>query len=273
MARHRSWLFVPGHRARMLDKVPAMEAEKVAARALVASRIAGLAGGCALHVRVNKSRHMYDFNDLCAVVQPGLAGIVLAMPNGPEDVALAAALIGEAEDRNGVAPGSVGIVPALETPRGLQLAHECALHPRVTALIGAYAKGADLERAMGLEWSAEGREALYLKSRVVLACRAAGKLPIGGIWQQIHDHDGLRRHAAADRALGFAGTTILHPSNAAVANAVFAPSPEQLAHFHALVAAYEAAEAAGNGAVMFAGEHIDRAHVATARQALSEAGE
>lgn len=284
---HRSWIFVPGHRESMLAKVPGMAADcvildledsvppadKEPARALVGSRIAELGATRRLYVRVNKSRHLYSLDDLLAVVRPGLAGIVLAMPEGPEDVALAAALIGEAEDRNGVAEGSVRIVPALETPRGLQLAHECALHPRVEALIGAYAKGADLERAMGFEWSEAGTEALYMKSRVVMACRAAGKLPIGGIWQQVHDLDGLKRHAEADRRLGFAGTTMLHPSGADVVNGVFGYSADQLVHFRALVAAYEAAQAAGKGSIMFAGEHIDRAHAETARAALLQSGE
>ena len=139
--------------------------------------------------------------------------------------------------------------------------------------MGAYAKGADLERAMGFQWSAAQTEALFLKSRVVMAARAAGKLPIGGIWQQVHDLDGARAFAEADRRLGFAGAAILHPSNAAVVNAAFSASADEIAHFRALIAAYGAAESEGKGAVMFAGEHIDRAHAETARAALRQAGE
>ena len=287
MIPSRSWLFVPGHRERMLDKAAGAEADaiildledsvpaadKEAGRALVASRVAALGAAKRLYVRVNKSRHLYSFEDLLAVVRPGLAGIFLAMPDGPEDVALTAALIGEAEERNGVAPGSVGIVPGLETARGLQFAHQCALHPRVEALFGGYAKGADLERALHLQWSETGTEALFLKSRVVMAARAAGKLPIGGLWQQVHDLDGARRFAEADRRLGFGGQAILHPSSAALVNAVFSPSPDELAHYRAMVAAYEAAAREGRGAVVFAGEHIDLAHVETARAALRQAGE
>ena len=286
MSPIRSFMFVPGHRAGWIDKCPAAgadavildledsvpAAEKAAARQVTGSRIAGLAAqGQRVYVRVNRSAHIYDLDDLLAVVQPGLEGIVLSMPNGPEDVALSAALISEAEDRNGVPAGSVGIVPALETARSLQLAYECALHPRVTALIGAYAKGADLERDMGFQWTEGGSEALYMKSRTVMAARAAGKLPIGGIWQQVHDLDGLRRHAQIDRQLGMAGITILHPSNAPIANAVFSASPQELERHRQLIAAYEAAQAAGLGSVMFAGEHIDKAHVATARAILAQA--
>ena len=39
--------------------------------------------------------------------------------------------------------------------------------------------GADVARALGTVWTPGGRETAYLKSRIVMAARAAGKLPIG----------------------------------------------------------------------------------------------
>lgn len=280
----RSFLFVPGNRERMIakaggcganavildleDSVP--DAEKEGARTLVAGAIGGLAAsGQRIYVRVNRSVHMFSFEDVTAVVRTGLEGIVLPMPDGPEDILLAAALVGEAEARNGVAPGSVGIVPALETPRSLQLAYEIAGHPRVTALIGASAKGADLARAMGFVWSADSFESHYLKSRTVMAARAAGKLPIGGIWQDVHDLEGLRAYATRNRALGMAGETILHPSAVAVVNEVFSPSREDLAYYRGLIEAFAAAEAQGRASTVYRGEHIDAAHAKTARDIVA----
>ena len=280
----RSFLFVPGNRAGWIDKCPTAgadavildledsvpPAEKASARALVAGKIAALAArGQRTYVRINRSPHLFSFEDILAVVQPGLEGIVLPMPDGPEDCALASALIAEAEFRNGLPAGSVGVVPALETPRALQLAYECALVPRVTALIGASAKNADLQRAMGFEWSADSFESVYLKSRTVMAARAAGKQPIGGIWQQVHDLEGLRAYAMLNRKLGMSGETILHPSNAAVVNAIFTPSPDDVAYYQGMIAAHEEAVRQGHSAVMYRGEHIDTAHVATARNIVA----
>lgn len=283
----RSFLFVPGNREAWIDKCPAAgadavildledsvpPAEKEKARALVAGKIAALAqGGQRTYVRINRSAHLFSFEDVMAVVQAGLEGIVLPMPNGPEDVALAAALIAEAESRNGVPHGTVGIVPALETPRSLQLAYECALAERVTALIGASAKNADLSRAMGFQWSSDSSESLYLKSRTVMAARAAGKLPIGGCWQQVHDHAGLEQYSSIDRKLGMSGVVVLHPSNAAVVNAIFTPTVDELRYYEGMIAAFEAATAEGRAAVMYAGEHIDSAHAKTARDIVERAG-
>ena len=88
--------------------------------------------------------------------------------------------------------GSTRVIPLLETARSLQFAYEIALRERVPAIVGASCRNADVERALSTVWSPGGREALYLKSRVVMAARAAGKLPIGGVWQQVRDLDGLR---------------------------------------------------------------------------------
>jgi citrate lyase subunit beta / citryl-CoA lyase len=281
----RSFLFVPGNRASWIDKCPTAgadavildledsvpEAEKIGARALVAGKLARLLqAGQRTYVRINRSAHLFSFEDVMAVVQPGLEGIVLPMPNGPEDIALAAALVSEAEERNGVHRGSIGIVPALETPRSLQLAYECAQAGRVTALIGASAKNADLARAMGFVWSPDSFESLYLKSRTVMAARAAGKLPIGGIWQQVHDLEGLRQYATLNRKLGMSGEAILHPSNAAVVNAIFMPSEHDLNYYRKMVEAFEAGVAQGRASVMYAGEHIDAAHAQTARQIIEQ---
>ena len=276
----RSFMFVPGNREGWIDKCPASGADAVildledsvppdqkpAARELVARKLPMLRkAGQRTYVRVNRSRHLFSFEDILAVVQPGLEGIVLPMPRDPQDVALASALIAEAEERNAVAEGSVGIVPALETPSALQLAYEIARMERVTALIGASAKNADLARAMGFEWGPDSFESIYLKARTVMAARAAGKQPIGGIWQQVHDLEGLRAYSAIDRRLGMGGVTILHPSNAAIVNEVFMPSDHDVQHYRGMVAAFDAGVREGRASVMYAGEHIDAAHAETAR--------
>jgi citrate lyase subunit beta / citryl-CoA lyase len=280
----RSLLFVPGNKPGWLEKLPGGDAdaviidledsvprqEKQKARENAVKFVPWLAErGQRVYVRINKSAHMYDWDDVSAVVQNGLEGIVTPMPDGFEDVWMAGIMVAEAEHRNGVEAG-IFLLPTLETPQSLQFAYEIACHPRVRAIVGSSGKGADLERAMGFQWTEEGRESLYLKSRTVLAARAAGKQPIGGLWQQVHDLEGLRRHTRADRQLGMSGVNILHPSNARVVNEVFSLSEQELAYYRGLIDAYEQAEAAGKGSVMYGNEHIDKAHVATARALLAE---
>lgn len=284
----RSFLFVPGNRESMIakaatagadalildleDSVPA--GEKLAARALVTGSIAGLAGGGQrVWARVNRSAYLHDFDDILAVVQPGIEGIFLSKPSGPEEVTTAAALIAEAEHRAGLAVGSVGLIPILETARSMQLAYEVAALPRVTGIVGCTARNADVARALGFVWTPEGRESHYLKSRVVMAARAAGKWPIGGLWQQVKDLEGLAKASALDRQLGMAGELALHPMQVATINRIYTPSAEEVAYFRGLIAAMDAAAAEGRASALYEGEHVDIAHAKTAREMIALAGE
>jgi len=280
----RSFLFVPGNKASMLDKavkagadalildledsVP--PAEKLAARALVARKIPELiAQGQRIWVRINRTAHIYDLDDVLAVAQPGVEGIVISKPWGPEDVHMAACMIAEAETRANLPLGSIGLIPLLETARSLQLCYEIAQMPRVVGIVGATAKNADVGRALKYVWTAEGRESEYMKSRVVMAARAAGKQPIGGIWQQIKDLEGLAKASAFDRQLGMAGELALHPLQVGVINRTYTPTAEEVAFYQGMIAALEDAQKQGRASVMYDGEHIDIAHVKTAREVIA----
>ena len=284
----RSFLFVPGNRESMIEKavgagadalildledsVPA--GEKIVARELVAGKIAALSRkGQRVWVRINRSAYLYDFDDLLAVVCLGLEGIFISKPNGPEDVHTASSMIAEAESRNGLAFGTVRLIPLLESARSMQLCFEIAQIPRVAALVGSAGKNGDSARALSLVWSPDRREALYLKSRVVMAARAAGKLPIGGLWHQVKDLEGQEEASRLDRQLGMSGELILHPGQVEVANRAYNLTVEEIAYYRGMIEALENAQAGGRASVLYEGEHIDIAHVNTARTMIEMAEE
>jgi citrate lyase subunit beta/citryl-CoA lyase len=139
-------------------------------------------------------------------------------------------------------------------------------------MIGPTAEHADIARAVGYEWTPEGLETLYLRSRVLLACREAGIHPLTGLWEDLANLDGLRDFARRGRQLGFRGMIAIHPSHVPVINDTFSPSAEDRAFYQGLVEAYEAAERTGEGAVRYRGLHIDRAHYDKALGWLTQAG-
>ncbi len=281
----RSLMFVPGHKSAWIDRVPASGADAVVldledsvptalkadARRITADAIARLSGnGPRLFVRTNKGRHAYDFDDVKAVVQPGLSGIFVAKAEDLFDIEALSRMIAEAEHARGMAIGSISLIPAIETARAAQFVFDIASHPRVDYIAAVAARGADLERNLGFTWTPGGLETLYHRSQAVIASRAAGKpFPIGGMWQEVHDLDGLRKAAEFNKQLGFSGEIVLHPSNVAVVNEVFSPSAAQLTHYRGMIAAFAAAEKQGQGAILYAGEHIDIAHVETAKTFLA----
>ena len=280
----RSFLFVPGNKASWIEKSITSKADalildledsvppdqKVEARSIVKSKLAWLAEQKQrTYVRINRSPHLYDFDDILAIVGPHVEGIFISKPCGPEDVDTVSSMLSEAEYRTGAVVGATRVIPLLETARSLEFAYEIAKRDRVNAIVGATAKNADVARALNTVWSAEGRETLYLKSRIVMAARAAGKLPVGGLWQQIHDLEGARKSAELDRALGMSGELAIHPATIATINQVYSPTPEQVAYYKGMIEALEKAQAGGRASTTYDGEHIDIAHVKTARDIIA----
>ena len=279
----RSFLFVPGNKPTWIEKSVTSKADalildledsvplplKVEARGIVQSKLAWLAEqNQRTFVRINRSSYIYDFEDILAVVGPYVEGIVISKPVGPEDIHAVSMMLSEAEFRAGIPIGSTRVIPLLETARSMELAYEIAMCDRVSAICGCTAKNADTARALGYVWSPGGRETHYLKSRTVMAARAAGKLPIGGVWQQVHDLEGLRKSSELDRALGMSGELALHPTNVATINEIYSPTADEVAYYKGMIEALDKAQLEGRASTIYDGEHIDIAHVKTARDII-----
>ncbi len=282
----KSMLFVPGHRESWMEKARASgadalvfdledsvpNAEKERARELVAGEIGRhKAEHGLLYVRINKGRYLHDIADIYAVAKRGLSGLFVPMVEGIEDMQFLSNILSELEDKQDIAIGTFGLIVALETAKSAQLAFEIAQFSRVQAIVACTAKNADVARNLGFIWTAEGLETLHFRSRSIIASRAAGKqYPIGGLWQDVHDLDGLRAFAKFNRQLGFSGEIVLHPSNVPIVNEVYALSLEDKEYYEGMIKAFEIAETRGRGAVMYEGEHIDIAHYTTAKQILNK---
>jgi len=289
MKPYRSLLFVPGHKESWVDKAVAAgshavildledavpESDKVAAREVTSSSVdrLGKAGSVGVVVRVNTLDTKHFGADLEAVVRPGLEALLIPKVYSVHDVVAFDALVRHFEIAAGMEVGSVGLIPSFETAKALANVQAIAGGPRVVSLMAAAAKDADISREVGFTWTPEGLETLYLRSRVVLAARAAGISHIVvGLWQSLHDLDGLRAFAAANRSLGFGGQVVIHPSHVPVVNEAYSLTEAELGRYEAMVAAYKTGAEEGHGAVMFDGEHIDLAHVQNARQVLAQHG-
>lgn len=287
MQPYRSILFVPGHKPAWVDKALAAGADclvldledsvpaelKAGARATVAESIRATRTRderVGVFVRVNPLDTRTTGADLEAVVVPGLTGVFAPKISSATDVLRYDALLDHFEERNGVT-GLEYIVP-VEMIGAIQDARAIATaSPRVGAMIGPTAEHADIARAVGYQWTPGGEETLYLRSRILLACREAGIHPLTGLWERLDDLAGLKAFAEHGRRLGFRGMIAIHPSHVPVVNEAFSPTPADIAFHEGLLAAYEQAVAAGDGAVRYRGVHIDKAHADTAREWLAHA--
>jgi citrate lyase subunit beta/citryl-CoA lyase len=280
---YRSMLFVPGHKPTWAEKGVATGADaiildledsvppqdKESARATVRETIARLRGAGVrtdVWVRPNSADSGLQGADFEAVVVPGLTGLFLPKVLDAREIVGIDAVMSHIEQREGLSPGMVELIVSYETAASMAHCEEIAgASPRVASLLGATGPSADVGRELGFEFSLEGLETLYLRSRILLAARSNGlHHAVSGVWQDIHDLEGCRRFAEDQRKLGYRGLVAIHPSHVAVANEVFTPSEEVVERSRRVIEAYRAAEAAGSSAVTFEGQHIDLAHARTA---------
>lgn len=287
MHPYRSVLFVPAHKPEWAHKALATGADcivldledsvpaslKESSRDIVRKTLWELrtaSSRVGLFARPNSLETGLAGADLEAVVRPELDGLFTPKIKDATDVLRWETLIDWFEARNG-ASGLEMIVP-VEMVDAITNCYEiAAASPRVAAMIGPTSEHADIARAVGYRQSPEGTETLYLRSRILLACRQFGLHPLTGLWEDLANLDGLRSFVDYALQLGFRGQVVIHPSHVAVVNEVFTPSDEEVAYYKEMVATVEQAVAEGHGAVRFRGQHIDLAHADKARDWLSHA--
>jgi len=103
---------------------------------------------------------------------------------------------------------------------------------------------------------------------MTVACRAYGLRAIDGPFGDFKDPDGYRLAARRGAALGIEGKWAIHPTQIALANEVFSPSPAEVDKAKRIVQALKEAEAQGKGAAALDGKMIDAASERMARNVL-----
>ena len=246
-------------------------------RALLDARGEGAPGDPLVFARVQPPSTGQTLKDLRAVMGPGLAGVLLPKVQGPADIHAAEALLTCMEVELGIEAGHTWIYPILETAQGLRLAYDIAVASRRVAYIGgAVSRFGDIHQALGYRWTAEGRETLFLRSKVLIDARAAGiRYPISGMWGgALDDEAGLRTWATELRNLGYYGMMLGDARLIPVVHEVFTPTAAEVAYWNDLVHLATAAEVTGEGPIVYGdpnqgeGHVVHIAHVGSARQNL-----
>jgi len=292
----RSLVFVPGSDEKRLAEVPGQPADAVVldmeepqtpmtervrerTRRLVADFLADADRHPPDHplyfARLRPARSGEMLTDLQAIASPGLAGILVPKIEDPSDIVAADALVTNVEVQAGLPRGSVRLYPILETAESIRLAYEIAMaSPRVGYMGGAISRFGDIHQALGFRWTREGRETLFLRSKVLADAKAAGiRYPISGMWGgDVSDHEGLRSFATELRDLGYYGMMLGNGSHVPLVHEIFTPTPEEVAYWQELVSLAEAAEARGSDDVVLHGDAeqgeghvVHLAHVGSAR--------
>lgn len=277
----RSYLYVPGDQPDKLAKAPGRGADAIIvdledavafsskddARRVTSEWVGHQTSRRGeIWVRVNNQADLMT-DDINAVVRVGLTGIYIPKVNGPEVIDEVAQLVRNAASRDGLDAESIKLGALIETAQGVQAADRIAAHPRLAEMaIGEADMGAEL----GIQSSADDREWLPIRSRLLVACIAAGiEPPVGPVSVDFRDLDALRASTEGLLRMGFRSRPAIHPAQIAVINDVFTPTAEDVDAARSLVADYDLALGEGRGVIVDSqGKMVDEATVREARRIL-----
>lgn len=265
----RSALYIPGAKDRALDKARSLPVDiilfdledavapeaKVTARETLAAALAkGGYGPRQKIVRINGLETTWGADDAAAVAQMDCDAVLLPKVNGPDDVEALAQLIPD-----------LPIWAMMETPLGILNAERIAAHPRLAGFVmGTNDLAKDL--------NARGRSAMMMAlQHCMLAARAHGIVALDGVYNAFKDDEGLAVECAEGRDMGFDGKTLIHPAQIAICNAAFGPSDDEIALAERQIAAFDAAEAEGQGVAVVDGKIVENLHIVTAKATLAKA--
>jgi citrate lyase subunit beta / citryl-CoA lyase len=279
--RIRSLLYVPVSSERFLGKAHERGADAIildledavvpdrkdAARARLGQAVPmARRRGAVIFVRINSQPDRIRL-DAEAACRAGADGLLVAKARDAEGIAGLADFLGGIEQNIGRT--AMSLVPMIEDPGAVLEARTIAkASPRVFALMTG---GEDLATALGAEPTPE---VLRLpKLMVHLAAQAAGVRSFG-LLRTVADYkdlEGIEQSAHEARRHGFDGASCVHPAVVPILNRAFSPSQAELDYARALVAAFEAARAAGQGAFAFEGRMVDEPVVRRARALIEKA--
>ncbi len=273
----RSALYLPGNKARALEKGKSLPADalifdledavgpdaKAESRAKVGEAI--VSGGYQpreIVVRVNGLGTDWHDDDLAAVAASTADGVLVPKVESGEQVQALAAVLDTLD-----APKSLRLWVMIETPRAILRAEEIAsASDRLAVLVVGTNDLVNDLHGLHVAGRAPVVPALVL---ALLGARAAGKAILDGVFNDISDEAGFRAEARQGREMGFDGKTLIHPSQLAPANEVFGPSQEELADARKVVSAYEQAQATGDSVITVDGRMIESLHVRDAQRILA----
>jgi citrate lyase subunit beta/citryl-CoA lyase len=284
----RSALFVPGNRPDRIEKAVQTNADaviidledavplsqKVETRKQVREKIA-TCGEKKIIVRVNALHSEFGLDDFNEVIANGLSGVMVPKVETPSDIRQIDAIVTEVEKKVGIEPGSIFILPLIESARGVENAFAIAsVRTEPDRFFSLSFGAADFALDMGLAITLSGEELIYPRARLAVACRAAGLAPPVDTPFMIDLKDRQALEADIRRAIrfGFQGKLCIHPNQVEICNQLFSPTEEEVAYARKVIDTFEKAEAEGVAAIQLEGKFIDYPVVERSRRILKMSG-
>ncbi len=285
----RSWLFVPGDSERKLAKGRDNPADALIldledsvsddrqeiAREMVREYLLAHPDRSKqqLWVRVNPLDTDLSLPDLAAVMPGAPDGVLLPKVYSAADVNTMANYLSALEAREDLPLGSTKIhCVATETAASLLTFHTYldGITDRLAAMTWG---GEDLAAALGASDNRNPATGEYddpylmAKSLCLSTARAIDVQPVGVVYVDFRDLEGLEKDCLRDRRAGFFGKIAIHPAQSEIINRAFTPSDEEVAHAQRVIDVFE--QNPGLGTVGLDGKMLDMPHLKQARNVMA----
>ena len=274
----RSVLYMPAANERALEKAKTIPADAIifdledavapdakpaARRQAVDAVRSGAYGNRELTIRCNGVDTEWGAEDIAAAGAAAPAAVVIPKVDTVAQLDDVSARLDGAQ-----APDDLTIWPMIETPTAMYNVREIAAHPRVAVLVMGTN---DLAKELRAPVVAGRHPLVPHLANALLAAREAGKVILDGVYNDVKNADGFAAECRQGMEMGFDGKTLIHPSQVDPANAMWAPSADDVEQAGRIIAAFDEAVAEGRGVVTVDGRMIENLHVDNARRVLAVA--
>lgn len=223
--------------------------------------------GCERVVRINGLDSPYWKEDIRCSVAGGCDSIRIPKTETKEDVKLIESEVIKAEREFGRPEGSVLIMAAIESARGVLNALEiCEASDR---LFGIALSGGDYTKDLQTHITGTGIELMGARQHLVIAARAAGVQCFDTVYTDLNNMEGFRQDVETIHLMGFDGKSIINPRQINTVHEIYTPTQKDIVFAEKVVKEIEEKKAQGIGVFTVDGKMIDIAFYDGAKRTIN----
>ena len=211
--------------------------------------------GCEKVVRINGLDTDMWKEDIRCSVAGGCDTIRIPKTESPKDVRMVEAAVEEAEKEFGRPAGSVLIMAALESARGVMRALDiCDASER---MFGIALSGGDYTKDLMTRITGTGIELMGARQNMIIAARAAGVQCFDTVYTNLDDMEGFKRDVETIHLMGFDGKSIINPRQIKIVHEIFTPTQKDIIFSEKVIKEIDSKKAQGIGVFTVDGKMID----------------
>ncbi len=217
-------------------------------------------------VRINGLDTPYWREDIRCAVAGGCDAIRIPKTESAQDVHVVEEAVIATEKEFGREAGSVLIMAALESARGIMKALDiCEASDR---LFGIALSGGDYTKDLQTHITGTGIELMGARQNMVIAARAAGVQCFDTVYTDLDNMDGFRKDVEAIHLMGFDGKSIINPRQIEIVHDIYTPKQKDIIFAEKVVKEIDDKKAKGIGVFTVDGKMIDIAFYDGAKRTI-----